>query len=232
MSTAFPQAIRAAAVTGQAPYTPAQISHAYTLDQIKPLAGNVPDNGAGQTIAIVDAYDDPTIRTDLQIFDSQFGLPNPTASSFKIVNQTGGTQLPPADPDWTIETALDVEWAHAMAPGASILLVEANTDYVSDLLAAVDYARRQPGVSVVSMSWGTSEFSQETQLDAYFTSPAGHQGVSFVTAAGDTGAPASWPATSPERPGRRRHFAQNAGCRRRLSQRNRLELQQRRPQSV
>ena len=102
--TAFPQAIRAAAVTGQAPYTPAQISHAYGLDQIKPLAGNVPDNERGQTIAIVDAYDDPTIRTDLQTFDGQFGLPNPTASSFTIVNQTGGKQLPPADPDWTIET--------------------------------------------------------------------------------------------------------------------------------
>jgi subtilase family serine protease len=185
------------AVAGQAPYTPAQISHAYGLDQIKPLAGNVPDNGAGQTIAIVDAYDDPTIRNDLQTFDSQFGLPNLTSSSLTIVNQAGGKQLPPADADWTIETALDVEWAHAMAPGASILLVEANTDYLSDLLTAVDYARRQPGVSVVSMSWGSSEFSQETQLDAYFTTPAGHQGVSFVAAAGDTGAPAGWPATSP-----------------------------------
>ena len=93
--------------------------------------------------------------------------------------------------------ALDVEWVHATAPGASILLVEAQSDQLTDLLTAVDYARRQPGVSVVSMSWGTSEFPQEMTLDGYFTTPAGHGGVTFVAATGDNAAPANWPAVSP-----------------------------------
>jgi subtilase family serine protease len=92
---------------------------------------------------------------------------------------------------------LDVEWAHAIAPGANILLVETASDQLTDLLAGVDYARHQPGVSVVSMSWGSSEFSQETTLDSYFTTPAGHAGVTFLAATGDGGAPANWPAVSP-----------------------------------
>ena len=186
--------IRIATTPGAAPYTPAQISHAYGFDQLKPLSNGLTPTGAGQTIAIVDAFDDPTIAADLQTFDAQFGLPDPT---FTKVNQTGGTQYPPTDPNWVIEIALDVEWAHAMASGANILLVEANSDQLSDLLTAVNYASSQPGVSVVSMSWGCSEFAQETQLDSYFTTPAGHQGVSFVAATGDNAAPASWPATSP-----------------------------------
>ncbi len=193
--TAQPLLVRAKATAGQAPFTPAQISHAYGFDSLPRLANNVSANGSGQTIAIVDAFDDPTVAADLQTFDSQFGLKAPP--SFTKVNQTGGTVYPPVGSDWTIETAMDVEWAHAMAPGASILLVEANTDNLSDLLAAIDYARHQPGVSVVSLSWGLSEFPQETQLDGYFTTPTGHEGVSFVAAAGDNAAPADWPATSP-----------------------------------
>ena len=83
-----------------------------------------------------------------------------------------------------------MEWAHAIAPGASILLVEANSDSGSDLLTAVNYARNQPGVSVVSMSWGGREFTGESTYDSYFTTPAGHTGVTFVAASGDTGSPA------------------------------------------
>jgi subtilase family serine protease len=78
------------------------------------------------------------------------------------VNETGGSALPAADSGWSIEIALDVESAHAIAPGAQILLVEANSDQLGDLLAGVDYVRRQPGVVVVSMSWGGNEFSGET----------------------------------------------------------------------
>ena len=82
-------------------------------------------------------------------------------------------------------------------PAQNILLVETASDQLSDLLAGVDYAEGQPGVSVVSMSWGSSEFAQETTLDSNFTTPAGHGGVTFLAATGDIGAPANWPAVSP-----------------------------------
>ena len=95
-----------------------------------------------------------------------------------------------------METSLDVEWAHAIAPGANILLVEANSSSLSDLLTAVNYARNAPGVSVVSMSWGAGEFQGETSFDSYFTTPAGHAGVTFVGSSGDSGAPSLWPALS------------------------------------
>ena len=75
------------------------------------------------------------------------------------MNGTGGTKLPVASASWDMEISLDVEWAHAMAPGANILLVEANTSSLTDLMTAVNYARSQPSVSVVSMSWGSGEFS-------------------------------------------------------------------------
>src|SRR5207248_3970700 len=87
-----------------------------------------------------------------------------------------------------------VEWAHAIAPGANILLVEARSDYFSDLLAAVDYAAAH--ANVVSMSWGSDEFSGETtsSYDGHFRN---HPGVTFVASSGDYGAPPSWPSISP-----------------------------------
>ena len=184
------KAARPSAVTAEAPFTPAQISHAYGLDRLPAFSGGAAANGAGQTIAIVDSYDDPTLAADVSVFDAQFNLSQlnvkggPTLTK---VNQNGGSSLPGVDSTggWEVEESLDVEWAHAMASGANILLVEAASDNLSDLLAATNYARNQAGVSVVSLSWGTTEFPQETQLDGYFTTPAGHQGVSFVAAAGD-----------------------------------------------
>ena len=90
-----------------------------------------------------------------------------------------------------------MEWAHAIAPGANILLVEAASDNSPDLLTGVHYAAAQPGVSVVSMSWATGEFTGETSLDDYFTTPTGHNGVTFVAASGDDGsARANWPSVS------------------------------------
>ena len=174
--------------------SPAQIRHAYGFDQIT-FGGGIQGNGAGQTIAIVDAYDDPNIAHDLAIFDQTFQLPAPP--SFTKVNQTGGTQYPAGNSDWAMEIALDVEWAHAIASGSKILLVEAASSSFNDLLAAVDYARSQPGVSAVSMSWGGAEFSGETSYDAHFTTPGGHAGVTFVASSGDNGAPPSYPAASP-----------------------------------
>ncbi|HET6881498.1 MAG TPA: S53 family peptidase [Pirellulales bacterium] len=176
--------------------TPGQISNAYGFNQVSFNYGNqtVAGNGAGQTIAIVDAYGDSNITSDLHAFDKEFGLPDPVLN---VVNQNGGTRLPGNNSGWALETSLDVEWAHAMAPQAKLLLVEANSSNLSDLLSAVNYARNQPGVVAVSMSWGASEFSSETSYDSYFTTPSGHGGITFVAASGDNGAGAIWPGVSP-----------------------------------
>jgi subtilase family serine protease len=192
---------------------------AYGFDAL--LAGG--GNGTGQTIAIIDAYDNPRFvsssntasynTSDLYKFNQQFGLPQfgtPGGPTFTKVNQSGGTSYPSGNTGWGDEIALDVEWAHALAPGANIILVEAKSAYLDDLvtgtpatrfraatLGAVDWARNQPGVSVISMSFAGGEFSDETSDDKYFTTPANHIGVSFVAATGDTGAPAGYPAYSP-----------------------------------
>ncbi len=171
-------------------YTPAQIKAAY----------GITGDGSGQTIAIVDAYNDPNIVKDLQTFSTQFGLnfdsANPS-NTIQVVNQTGGSSLPATDGGWAQEVSLDVEWAHAIAPGAKILLVEAKSASLNDLLAAVNYAKGATGVSVVSMSWGSGEFSSEKGYDSYFTTSTGHQGVTFVASSGDSGYGAEWPASSP-----------------------------------
>jgi subtilase family serine protease len=171
--------------------TPAQVRHAYGFDQIN--VGGVAGNGSGQTIAIVTAYNDPNIAGDLATFDRQFGLPAP--ASFTKVPMPG---IAGVSPIWSLETALDVEWAHAVAPGAKIVLVEAASGDLGNLLAAVNTARQLPGVGVVSMSWGAAEIPAETYLDGTFTTPANHGGVAFVAASGDGGAAgALWPALSP-----------------------------------
>src|SRR5262249_8417820 len=107
---------------------------------------------------------------------------------------------------WAGEIALDVEWAHAIAPRANLLLVEARSASISDLLVAINYARSQPGVVAVSMSWGGGEFYGEQSLDGYFTTPAGHVGgfgiPGGVTFVGSSGARWAWtgvesPSVSP-----------------------------------
>jgi hypothetical protein len=175
--------------------TPTQIRHAYGFDRITFDNGTVAGDGSGTTIAIVDAYDDPNIAGDLHKFDLAFNLPDPT---FKKENQTGGNTPPSANGGWVSEIALDVEWAHAVAPGASILLVEANSASFSDLLTAVDTARNTAGVVAVSMSWGGGEFFGETSYDSHFQTPSGHAGVTFVASSGDSGAPPIYPAISPD----------------------------------
>jgi subtilase family serine protease len=182
--------------SGLAPsgYSPAQIRHAYNFDGIT-LPGGGHGDGSGQTIAIVDAFHDPNITSDLHHFDQQFGLSDPALS---VVAQDGSNQYPPTDPTggWEMEESLDVEWAHAMAPGATILLVEATDNSDANLMAAVTYAAAQPHVSVVSMSWGGSEDPSQVLDDSQFTTPGGHAGVTFVASSGDQGT-VSYPATSP-----------------------------------
>ncbi len=183
---------------GPSGYVPSQISKAYGFNQLSFTSNGktVSADGTGQTIAIVDAYNDPNITTDLQAFDKQFNLPT---ANFSVVNQNNGSVLPgnAGSSGWSLEESLDVEWAHAIAPGANIVLIEANSDNWSDLLTAIQTATSLPGVSVVSMSWGGSEWSGETSYDSNFTTPAGHNGIVFVAATGDYGAPPAYPSTSP-----------------------------------
>ncbi len=168
--------------TGPTGLTPEQIQNAYGINQIRFAGGQVMGNGAGQTIAIVTAYNDPNISHDLAAFDNAFGLSSPP--SFAVSNSGATT----TDAGWALETSLDVEWAHAIAPEANILLVEAPSDSVFDLFTAINYARSQPGVSVVSMSWGMPEFQGEQGLDPLFNTPVDHTGVTFVASSGDSGA--------------------------------------------
>jgi subtilase family serine protease len=163
-----------------------------TPDQIKG-AYNLPKSGGKGTIAIVGAYSDPNIEKDLGKFDTQFNLPSCTV-------QNGCLEVHPmsssvkADSGWSMETSLDVEWAHAIAPEAHILLVEAVTPSGKNLLNAVDYAAGRAGVVAISMSWGGAEFPEEVTLDSHFVSASGAQ---FFASSGDNGAGASWPASSP-----------------------------------
>src|SRR5262245_46673911 len=92
---------------------------------------------------------------------------------------------------------MDVEWAHALAPAASIVLVECRSSGGPDLYAGAKTAASLPGVTVVSMSWGAVEYAGEGGYDGNFTTPAGHPGVTFVAATGDNGAPGLYPAYSP-----------------------------------
>jgi len=168
-------------------YTPAQIRHAYGIDQLS-------NTGAGQTIAIIEAYGGPTISADLTAFDNEYRLSAPPNLT---IHSLGSPDNNPSNSDlesWAQETSLDVEWAHALAPDANILLVEARSDNGDDLFSAVQYANAQ-SPQIVSMSWGGSEFSSpsESSCDtAYFS----HPGTIYLAASGDNGT-VTYPASSP-----------------------------------
>ncbi len=174
-------------------YTPAQITSAYGLSGItftSPSGKSVAGNGAGQTIALIEMDHDPNIQASLDAFDAEYGLPSTTLD---VIDQAGSQ----TDSGWAEEETLDVEWAHAIAPGANIVVVEAapgNTDalILSNLMTAVQTATNTAGVSVVSMSWGLSEFSNETTYDSNFTAP----GITYIASSGDSGQ-VEWPAVSP-----------------------------------
>ena len=155
---------------------------------------NNQNQGAGQTIAIVNAFDDPSIEADLAIFNTQFNLPACTTFNGCFKKTYVGNTKPPLAPtgaSWTNEVALDVEWAHAIAPKAKILLVEAQSTGFADMMPAVSLAASQ--ASVVSMSWGGTEWATENYYDSIFQ----QTGVSFIAAAGDSGHTRMYPAASP-----------------------------------
>ena len=182
----FDSSVGGSAVSG--PYTPSQIRHAYGVDQLSLT-------GAGQTIAIIDAYDNPTIATDLNNFSARFGLQSATLQQvyYSGTSSTKTTTTAPAyNSGWALEIALDVEWAHAIAPGAKIRLVEAPSANTNDLFGAVDYAVSQ-GASQVSMSFGGGEFAGVSAFDSHFSVPS----VSFFASSGDNGAQVEFPAVSP-----------------------------------
>jgi len=151
-------------VTGTSPSgeTPSSIRAVYKL----------PSTGGGGVIAIVDAFHYPTAENDLRVFSSQFKLPACTKANgcFRQVF-ANGTQ-PQTNCGWSQEAALDIEWAHAMAPNAKLVLVEAGSNSFSNLFRAIDVATSAVTTGghkgEVSMSWGGGEFSTESSFDGHF----------------------------------------------------------------
>ena len=180
-------------------YEPFQLQKAYDL---APLFGQG-ITGHGRTIVIVDAFGSPTIQSDLATFDAAFGLPAPP--SFKVIQPVGAVPPCSADPfgapdceNWGVETSLDVEWSHVMAPGANILLVEtpsSETEGVQgfpDIVAAENYVINHHLGDVISQSFGATEqtFPSAQSLLALRSSfiNAAFNRVTVLGASGDAGA--------------------------------------------
>ena len=168
-------------------YGPADLQAAYGLPSATA--------GAGKTFAIVDAYDAPTAEADLGTYRSTFGLSACTTANgcFRKVNQTGGAALPRANGGWAQEISLDLDMASAVCPNCRILLVEANSNAFTDLAAAEDTAASL-GATVISNSYGGSEFSQETT--ATYNGHFNHPGVPITVSSGDSGYGVEFPAAS------------------------------------
>ncbi len=169
-------------------YYPCMLQNAYNL--------NI-STGTGQTVAVVDAYDDPNAESDLAFYRSTFGLSVCSTANgcFKKVNQTGGSTYPVANTGWAGEISLDLDMVSAVCPNCHILLVEANSNANGDLYASEDEAVTL-GATEVSNSWSGAEFSGETADDADFD----HPGVPITVAAGDNGYSDNTGAASPQYP--------------------------------
>jgi N-acetylneuraminic acid mutarotase len=168
-------------------YAPADLRSAYGL----PAGG-----GAGATIAIVDAYDNPDAEADLAVYRAQYGLPACTSDNgcFRKADEHGGAGYPAADDGWASEIALDLDMVSAIAPQAHILLVEASSSLSDDLGTAVDTAVSL-GAEYVSNSWGG--YGDSTDDLAYDEAYFNHPGVAVVFSSGDDGYGVSYPASSP-----------------------------------
>lgn len=162
-------------------------------DEIKTIY-HLPKSGGRGTIAIVGAYDDKTLESDLAIFDKQFNLPACTIANGCLTKHAMSSTVK-SNSGWSMETSLDIEWSHAIAPNAKILLVEATTQSGANLLSALDYAAARTDTSAISMSWGGEEFPEEVSMDSHFVS---RSGAPFFASSGDNGTGASWPASSPK----------------------------------
>lgn len=170
--------------------TPSSIASVYNLTA---------QLGGSGVVVIVDAFHYPTALNDFNVFSQQFGLGreastdplNATNKVFQVVYAAGNK--PRNNCGWAQEAALDIEWAHAMAPNAKIVLVEAKSNSFTDLFQAVDVASSIAGAQEVSMSWGGSEFSSEASNDGHFTT----LGIVYFAASGDTGGKTIYPRVSP-----------------------------------
>ena len=174
-------------------FTPNDLKNAYSL------SGRASGN---PIVAIVDAYDDPTIKNDLDVYNKQFGLPilpncvnaiaKPSVPCFQKISQRGTSALPKPNGGWAVEIALDVETIHAVCQNCSILLVEADSPNIKNLMASVDAAVKA-GAVAVSNSYGGPEFAQEKSFDSHFN----HPGIAFTVSSGDSGYGVQYPAASP-----------------------------------
>lgn len=153
-----------------------------------------PSGGAGQTVAVVDAGDDPTAESDLAVYRSAFGLPACTTSNgcFRKMNQNGSTSgLPSVLAGWPQEIGLDIEMISAVCPSCKIVLVEANSAQLTDLAAAVDTAASH-GANAISNSYYAPEYNGELVDETHFN----HPGVAITVSSGDTGFGTTFPASS------------------------------------
>jgi hypothetical protein len=176
-------------IKGIAGYYPCDLQDAYSLPSST--------RGVGQTVAVVDAFDDPNAEADLGVYRAEFGLPPCTTANhcFKKVNQSGDEgNLPyPDTTGWSVEVSLDVQMVSAICPNCHILLVEANSQQFSDLGAGVDAAARL-GANQISNSYGVKEPSNAPGFDIHFNHPS----AMIVASSGDTGYQSpEYPATSP-----------------------------------
>jgi kumamolisin len=193
----IPAAIGSPPRSGHAFATPASIACIYNLvtrsHHCNPNSLTSASNptGGSNAIAIVDAYHYPNALNDLIAFSNQFGLPVPNLTVIYAANVKPAT----SPNNWEVEEALDLQWAHAMAPNASLYLVEAASESTADMLQAVQVASayvNSAGGGEVSMSWGAPEFSNESSYDTYFQTP----GVVYFASSGDSSG-TGWPCVSP-----------------------------------
>jgi subtilase family serine protease len=175
------------ATTVPSGYGPSDLQSAYGL------AAAAATNGATQTIAIVDAYNDPNAESDMNVYRSQYGLPACTTASgcFRKVSQTGTTTYPKNDGGWAQEISLDLDMASAICPKCHILLVEASSSSFANLSAAVDEAVKL-GATVISNSYGGGEYAGEVADQAHYH----HPGVAITVSSGDAGYGVEFPAAS------------------------------------
>jgi subtilase family serine protease len=176
---------KALAAATPAGYGPTQLRTAYSLAS---------SGGSGQTVAIVDAYDDPNAESNLNTYRSTFGIAACTTANgcFRKVNQSGGTTPPAADPGWAEEISLDLDMVSAICPNCHILLVEASSPTLTNLGTAVNTAVRL-GATEVSNSYGGSESGTSSYASRYYN----HPGVAVTASAGDDGYAVEFPASAP-----------------------------------
>ena len=166
-------------------YGPADLQSAYNLPSSTA--------GSGQTVAIVDAYNDPNAESDLGVYRLHYGLTACTTTNgcFKKVNQTGGTAYPKANGGWAQEISLDLDMVSAICPNCHILLVEASSNSFANLAAAVDEAASL-GANAISNSYGGSEYSNEVTDQSHYN----HPGIAITVSSGDGGYGVEFPAAS------------------------------------